>query len=54
MQTAGIEVSNDALPTGGSSGASQKENLEHLLRALAEPFDPRVDRKSTRLNSSHH
>ncbi|MHB8412543.1 MAG: Rad52/Rad22 family DNA repair protein [Candidatus Acidiferrales bacterium] len=42
MQTAGIEVSNDALPTGGSSGASQKENLEHLLRALAEPFDPRV------------
>ncbi len=42
MQTAGIEVSNDALPTGGSSGASQKENLEHLLWALAEPFDPRV------------
>lgn len=42
MQTTGTEVSNDALPAGGSSGASQKENLEHLLRALAEPFDPRV------------
>ncbi|MHB8640714.1 MAG: Rad52/Rad22 family DNA repair protein [Candidatus Acidiferrales bacterium] len=42
MQTAGTEVSNDVLPGGSSAAASQKENVEHLLRALAEPFNPGV------------